>query len=57
MAQRLTAYVSSNAETPDGTAVVTVDLYVLWPDGQGTSLLDLLDQAVDEVRRQVKEAS
>jgi hypothetical protein len=57
MARRHTAYVSTNNETPDGTGVVTVDLYVLWPEGQGTSLLDLLDHAVDEVRRQVKEAS
>lgn len=57
MARRLTAYVTTTEQTPDGTGAVTVDLYVLWPEGQGTSLLDLLDHAVDEVRRQVKDAS
>jgi hypothetical protein len=52
MAVRNTAYVHHNHLTAAGEPI-TVDLYVLWPEGYDTGLCDALNAALGELARQL----
>lgn len=52
MAVRRTAYVHHNHPT-NGGEPITVDLYVLWPEGHDTGVCEALSAALGELARQL----
>lgn len=53
MAVRRTAYVHQTQPTPDPSEGVTIDVYVLWPEGQEARASQLLAEALAEAASQI----